>query len=49
MEIGLHLPHIGPLANRESIIAFAQLAEEHGFDSLWVSDHVIVPRKLGSR
>ena len=26
-----------------------QLAEEHGFDSLWVSDHVLVPRKLTSR
>lgn len=49
MEIGLHLPHIGPLANREGITAFAKLAEEHGFDSLWVSDHVIVPRGLDSR
>ena len=49
MEIGIHLPHIGPLASREGITAFAQLAEEHGFDSLWVSDHVIVPRKLESR
>ncbi len=49
MEIGLHLPHIGPLANREAITAFAKLAEEHGFDSLWVSDHVVVPRGLDSR
>ena len=49
MEIGLHLPHVGPLATREGITAFARLAEEHGFDSLWVSDHVVVPRSLGSR
>jgi len=49
MEIGLHLPHVGPLATREGLIAFAQAAEEHGFDSLWVSDHVVIPRSLGSR
>jgi probable F420-dependent oxidoreductase len=46
VEIGLHLPQIGPLANREGVTAVAQLAEEYGFDSLWVSDHVVVPRKL---
>jgi len=49
MEIGLHLPQVGPLANREDITTFAQRAEELGFDSLWVSDHVVVPRALGSR
>jgi probable F420-dependent oxidoreductase len=49
MEFGLHLPHVGPLANREGITAFAQLAEELGFDALWVSDHVVVPRSLDSR
>ena len=49
MEIGVHLPHIGPLANRGGLTGFAQMAEEYGFDSLWVSDHVIVPRKLDSR
>ena len=49
MEIGLHLPHVGPLATREGLIGFAQLAEEYGFDSLWVSDHVVVPRSLSSR
>ena len=49
MEIGLHLPHVGPLATREGVIGFAKAAEEHGFDSLWVSDHVIVPRKLNAK
>ena len=49
MEIGIHLPHIGPLATREGITAFAKLAEEYEFDSLWVSDHVVMPRKLSSR
>lgn len=49
MEIGVHLPHVGPMANREGLIGYAQAAEEYGFDSLWVSDHVIVPRNLTSR
>ena len=49
MEIGIHLPQFGPLANREGVIGFAKMAEEHGFDSLWVSDHVIIPRKIEAR
>src|ERR1700693_6363748 len=49
VEIGLHLPHVGPLANRDALIDFARFAEERAFDSLWVSDHVIIPRKLRSR
>ena len=49
MEIGVHLPHIGPLANRDALIDFARFAEERGFDSLWVSDHVVVPRTIASR
>ncbi len=49
MEIGVHLPHVGPLATRDGLTAFAQLAEELGLDSLWVSDHVVVPRQLASK
>lgn len=49
MEIGLHLPHIGPLATREGLVGFARAAEERGFSSLWASDHVIVPRNLKTR
>jgi probable F420-dependent oxidoreductase len=49
MEIGLHLPQVGPLATREGLTTIAQMAEERGFASLWVSDHVIVPRKITSR
>ncbi len=49
MKIGLHLPHVGPLGNRNDLIEFARFAEERGFDSLWVSDHVVVPRTITSR
>ncbi len=49
MEIGLHLPQVGPLATRKGLTTIARMAEDRGFDSLWVSDHVIVPRNLKSR
>jgi probable F420-dependent oxidoreductase len=49
MEIGIHLPHVGPSATRENIIEFARRMEGLGFDSLWVSDHVVIPRDYESR
>ena len=49
MEIGIHLPHVGPLAGRQSILAVARRCEELGFHSLWVSDHVVIPREIAAR
>jgi probable F420-dependent oxidoreductase len=49
MEIGVHLPHVGPQATRETLIEFARRMEGLGFDSLWVSDHVVIPRDYESR
>ena len=49
MEIGVHLPHIGPHADRATLIEFARRMEALGFDSLWVSDHVVLPRAYESR
>lgn len=46
MKVGVHLPHVGPLATREGLVAFARVAEDAGFDSLWVSDHVVIPRRM---
>lgn len=45
MKFGFPLPQIGPLASGENVRAFAQLVEELGFDSLWVSEHIVIPRK----
>src|SRR5262245_15835526 len=44
MDIGCHLPNQGPLATREAVATFALAADERSVASLWVSDHVIVPR-----
>ncbi len=48
MEFGVHLPHVGPAASRDSILFVARKAEEMGFHSLWVSDHVVIPRDMKS-
>lgn len=49
MEIGVHLPHVGPRATRATIVDFARRMEALGYDSLWVSDHVVIPREYDSR
>src|SRR5918996_621877 len=49
MDIGCHLPTQGAVATREALTAFAARAEQHGMASLWVSDHVVFPRKNTGR
>lgn len=48
MEIGLHIPQVGPFARRESIERFVRAAEDAGFDGLWVFDHVVIRKEQGS-
>ncbi len=43
MKFGVMLPHRWVYASKESIVEFAKLAEELGFTSIWVTDHIIVP------
>ncbi|WP_436933802.1 LLM class flavin-dependent oxidoreductase [Halovenus marina] len=42
-SFGIMLPHFGPDCDREFIVETATLAEELGFDSVWVRDHLYVP------
>jgi probable F420-dependent oxidoreductase len=49
MEIGCHLPVYGGAATREGVIGVARRLEELGYDSLWVSDHVVIPWTIASR
>ncbi|MFQ5895329.1 MAG: LLM class F420-dependent oxidoreductase [Nitrospinota bacterium] len=46
--MGVSLPVRGPLANRESLRELAREAEGAGLDSLWVSDHVVIPQRAES-
>ncbi len=41
MRYGLLLPHFGAFADRDLILDGARLAEEVGFDSVWVRDHLL--------
>lgn len=43
MRFGLHLGNYGTGHDGERLVGLATLAEEVGFDSVWVSDHVVSP------
>src|SRR5438128_6548895 len=49
MRFGCHLPVYGPAATRDTLIGFARRAEALGYDSLWASDHVVLPWRIASR
>ncbi len=41
MQFGLLLPHFGEYADRDRLLNGARRAEELGFDSVWVRDHLL--------
>jgi probable F420-dependent oxidoreductase len=49
MEIGCHLPVYGAAATRDGLLLTARRLESLGYDSLWVSDHVVIPWEIHSR
>lgn len=49
MKFGVHLPHMGRNATRDNLKRFAQEADRLGFDSCWVSDHIVLPETVESR
>ena len=49
MRFGLRLPGAGPYAGPEASVAFARRAEELGFDSLWMTDHIALPVDVRTR
>ena len=44
MKYGIAVPNFGKFAVKEYITELSLTAEELGFDSLWVSDHLVIPR-----
>ena len=44
MQFGICVPHYGKPVNVENILEAARRAEELGFDSVWVTDHLLVHR-----
>jgi probable F420-dependent oxidoreductase len=49
MHIGAKLPNSGPLALEPGVAELARVLEAAGFDSLWVADHIVMPREIRSR
>jgi probable F420-dependent oxidoreductase len=49
MRIGAKVPNSGPLPSRVGIPVMARDLEHAGFTSLWVSDHVVMPKTIESR
>jgi probable F420-dependent oxidoreductase len=49
MDVGLTIPTRGPLVTRDGIGTLVRRAEALGFNHLSISDHVVVPRTIGSR
>lgn len=43
LKVGVVLPTYRRLASAENIRGAAQLSESLGFDSVWVTDHVVIP------
>lgn len=48
MKFGLLIPLAHPYATRDFVERLGTLAEAHGFDSLWIGEHVVIPTVLGS-
>ena len=44
MKLGICLPHYGRPIEPGRLLEVVQRAEDRGLDSVWVTDHVIVPR-----
>ena len=41
MKVGVQLPEVERVVRRDELAAMARAAEETGFDSLWVGDHLL--------
>ncbi|MGH2820062.1 MAG: LLM class flavin-dependent oxidoreductase, partial [Actinomycetota bacterium] len=49
MRFGIHVGNSGPEATAQSMVAQAKAADDSGYDSVWVSDHVVIPERFRSR
>jgi probable F420-dependent oxidoreductase len=49
MKFGVCIPHYGRAIEVENLTQMAVRAEELGFDSIWVTDHLIVPHEIPGR
>jgi probable F420-dependent oxidoreductase len=43
MKFGIAFANLGPFSRADRAVAFAQAAEQAGFESIWTVEHVVVP------
>jgi len=48
MEIGIHIPQVGPPAASDNVASFARAADDAGYDGIWVFDHVVLQKEQQS-
>lgn len=48
MNIGVSLPTVGPIGEREFVLETARHADRLGFHSVWGTDHVVLPKERRS-
>jgi probable F420-dependent oxidoreductase len=48
MRFGVHLPHAGRHASASGVVEVARAAEEAGYGSVWLFDHLFTPTKIES-
>jgi probable F420-dependent oxidoreductase len=46
MRIGVNIQNYGPLGHRAELMDAVDAVEELGFDSVWVSDHIVMPKSM---
>lgn len=44
MDVGVSLPTVGPIGEREFLLDIARAADRAGLHSVWATDHVILPK-----
>lgn len=49
VKLGFQVLNAGPLATPANVVAMAQKAEALGYDSIVVTDHIVIPRQIQSR
>lgn len=48
MNIGISLPTVGPIGEREFLLDTSRTADRLGFHSVWATDHVVLPKERRS-
>ena len=48
VTFGCSMPSRGPMSSPDSLRSLAQRAEALAYDSIWVSDHIVLPRQVAS-